>query len=542
MADLMDEFAKLPDAPPADLMAEFDAMGDDSSDLERGRAEVAARDKALGRGALQGATFGFGDEITGALTGGMQAAANTGPGSALLEALGMDVQKAPVGDAYRSSRDDERAANERAAKDHTGAYFAGNVGGGIATGGALPRIAVVQGAGLGARLIAAMASAVPAGMAFGAGTSKADLTKDVTPETVTQLVNDTRGGGAAAGVLAPALTAVGAGLSTVPGALRRTGINMGRKVLTNGADQLSRRGPIREEAVEEALKSGAIVPAGTTRGAFERLEGMTEDQGQLYGGIVKSLEAEGVPGPDAIRLAQRLLTEAKTVAPNTMIDEIPALYRDAARKALDRADPNSLRLGLSQNESLKQSLQDPRLYGRTGSNDLNLGPERRDVARFFKEATEEAIDEGAAAVPANARVQDLAKSFKPVKQRYGNLAEARDAAERGTARGAQRAHIGPIEAAAGAAELARGSPLAALKAIGLTKLARTRGPSTGAWAAYQGGRGLGALELPFGAVSRVLEPSRGIGGASAEELLRGQLPLMLEEQLRAESVRRGVSP
>lgn len=104
------------------------------------------------RGAAQGATFGFSDELTGAALG---------LGRALPEFLGGMGEN--LGDAYRRERDAARAANRAAAEAQPGYYLGGEVVGGIgsalATGGA------------GAGLKGAVALGAASGFGHGEGTA-----------------------------------------------------------------------------------------------------------------------------------------------------------------------------------------------------------------------------------------------------------------------------------------------------------------------------------------------------------------------------------
>jgi hypothetical protein len=111
-------------------------------------AEQPGWAESLGRGALQGATLGFADEISGGL------------------------EHAFTGKPYDQARDESRANFEAARKANPKTYFAGELGGGVATS-ALPFLNVAKGA-----TVAAMAGkAALAGGIAGLGSSEADLTK-----------------------------------------------------------------------------------------------------------------------------------------------------------------------------------------------------------------------------------------------------------------------------------------------------------------------------------------------------------------------------
>ncbi len=109
---------------------------------EPGRAE------ALGRGALQGVTLGFSDEIAGAI------------GSLFSDK------------SYSQIRDESRQANEAAKQAHGGYYLGGELGGGVASA-FIPGLNVAKGASV----AAAAGKMALVGGASGLGSSSADLTK-----------------------------------------------------------------------------------------------------------------------------------------------------------------------------------------------------------------------------------------------------------------------------------------------------------------------------------------------------------------------------
>jgi len=117
---------------------------------------------ALG-GAVQGATLGFSDELTG--LGTAAAGTLTGQPGSFLE-------------RYRAARDENRAGLAKAKEEHPWAYGAGEVAGGLATTPLLPGGAAAAGTKVGAKaaaLAAAKAGAI-GGAAQGLGTSNAELT------------------------------------------------------------------------------------------------------------------------------------------------------------------------------------------------------------------------------------------------------------------------------------------------------------------------------------------------------------------------------
>lgn len=128
------------------------------SDEDIAKLEAASQYSPLesaGRGAMQGATLGFGDEIAGAV-------------QALPEAITSDKK---LKDLYQKYRDIQRKKNDEAQKQNPKSFFAGNVVGGLApvalTGGAAAPETLAGAIGLGASY----------GAASGLGSSEADLTK-----------------------------------------------------------------------------------------------------------------------------------------------------------------------------------------------------------------------------------------------------------------------------------------------------------------------------------------------------------------------------
>lgn len=192
------------DTPPTEAeLAPSDRGFEASLAAEKRRAAAEAagpgRAEAFGRGALQGATLGFGDEGVGAITALMQGGVNALPKS---WAGQMGLEQAPMGDAYDYARYYERANNAAAEKAHGGYYLGGNLAGGIAT---MPLLPFAGGA---KTLGALMKSGAKVGAATGAATGLGMSTAD----GLGGMAVDTLGGGAMGGVFGaalPPLAAVG---------------------------------------------------------------------------------------------------------------------------------------------------------------------------------------------------------------------------------------------------------------------------------------------------------------------------------------------
>lgn len=258
--------------------------------------------ESAARGAAQGVTMGFADEITGAakalgVTPQKLAMAFMGGnaigeiGSYLTRRLGKTVaEKGTEGalESYRQERDESRAAYDAAEKANPKTYLAGQIGGGLAT-------AVLPGGGA-----ATLGKVVKAGAAYGAGAGAGESRADLTKGEVGDLVVDATKGGAI-GVVGGALgrgvaKAAGAAASgaqkawsnlpeSVPGATRaadavaRKQAEKVAKEVAKGSDELSQIGhaqPVssfhqrsmeREKAISETIGEKFQFKAGQATGS-----------------------------------------------------------------------------------------------------------------------------------------------------------------------------------------------------------------------------------------------------------------------------------
>lgn len=467
-----------PTAVPASEGFSFDdvrAMGARTVDPD---PEVGALE-TFGTSYADAGTLGFADELGAAMQGGLAALT---PGMSARE-------------TYRQARDENRIRSDAGTRQNPWAS-----GGGTALGiGAslLFPYPVLRGPpGAIGRLATGALTGAGYGAAGAAGRSDADLTKGEFEKFGLDLAgnrqfdaaaqNARRGeylkaalnvaGAGVPGGIASGLVASGAaeGLRTAGPSIARYAIDQGRKVLTNGADSLSKRQPVRAEAVREAIESGAIRTGGTTEGAHATLESLAAQQGDKYAEIIEMLAAHGVEGPVARDLAYKIFARAAEREPNVMNKAIPQTYLEAAGQIEGKAGSGG-RLGLSQTEQLKQDLQKTAKYGRVEETPIN--EVNREVASIVREANEQAIEAAGRAAGEGSKVGQLAADFVPTKQRMGRLIEARDAAERGTARALQRNGSdlpGVLEL--GAAMATNNPFMLALKP--LSNILKRRGPST----------------------------------------------------------------
>lgn len=417
--------------------------------------------EALGRGGLQGATLGFGDELAGYGTAEMQALTNLLP-KALRAKL--DLVEAPASDAYRYSRDLERERNDAAQKAHGGHYLGGNLAGGLF----MPGGAALSGA---KGLSALVKTGAALGAGAGLGSSDVDLTRDMTAKDAGRLAIDV-GGNA---VLGGAGGAVVRGVTQLPRALKSAGINIGKLVLPGASP----------EAVEQAIKGGAIRWGGTAGGAAERLGTTRDVAGRELGGVISGLE-EGGARPSAQRLTQALQSRGAS-APKTMNPTVANSYTRATARLQKAMGEEPLTL--SGMEELKRSLQEGIPYGKPGAKESVRT--QKDIASLFANESEQAVQDAAAQNP---QLADLAAQFVPAKQASGLAIEGAKAALKGAKPGLYSRLLditAPFSAAAaGYAHHGPKGALAALPAWAIEHTLRTRGPSTLARGAYGAGRAL----------------------------------------------------
>jgi hypothetical protein len=176
---------------PASDVSSMETMGLRRVDAPLAEPDIAPEQEglnedqatALRRGALQGATFGFGDEGVGGITAGLQGLTNILP-RALREKL--DLVEAPAGEAYDYSRDLERTANKEAKAKEGGYYLGGELLGSLAA--PIPGTQAIRGIKTGTKLGKALKLAAMAAQGAGiggtaaAGASEADNAGDVLKE------------------------------------------------------------------------------------------------------------------------------------------------------------------------------------------------------------------------------------------------------------------------------------------------------------------------------------------------------------------------
>jgi hypothetical protein len=441
-------------------------------------------------------------------------------------------QERPAGmlQNYREARDMRDVRTAAGDEQNPGAKWAGRgVGLGLSVLAPLP---VVRGAPPGAT--ATLGQTAKAGALTGAGYGAAAGFEhggaDWTQGDVGQGVADILvGAGLGAGLGGAFSAGAHAAGPVVAKYLQKWGIGRGRKAITNGADQLSSRQPLSDEAVQQAHELGAFRGAPSTQKIFQRLEGASETLGDDYGKIIQELSDAGIKGPDADKIATELMRRGAALEKaGELNNALPNAYSETAIKILDRAKlhgDDGIPLPVA--ETMKRSLQRDAKYGKIEETPLNEA--RRDIARVVREANEQAIEEGAKT--ATPEIQKRAAEFVPTKKRLGKTIEARNAAERGAARAEQRRLFSLTDNLFAAAGLAGGPATTAggLAAAGANNIARNHGTSFLANALLNGTKGIntGAAAPQAARLSETLPWFDNAARAKLAELLA---PALADEE------------
>lgn len=203
----------------------------------------------LGRQAMQGATFGFADEM--------------GAGLGALKALLTDDE---YGDLYNKILERNRSQDKGFSEENPIAATTAQIAGGLATAPFTPALQAARGAGLGARMATGGATAAGYGALYGAGAGEG--IEDRAAGAATGLV--------AGGVLGGAVPALGAGLRAAGGALaapfrgaigadREAARRVGQAFATDGVDIAS-----AQRSMQMGQAEGIPIVAGDAGGEMVR--------------------------------------------------------------------------------------------------------------------------------------------------------------------------------------------------------------------------------------------------------------------------------
>jgi hypothetical protein len=274
---------------------------------------------------------------------------------------------------------------------------------------------------------------------------------------------------------------------------------LANKFLSRGA----RQAPLSEGAVEAAYGAGAIKPLSSPKSAYEKLsDALSEVQRTKYAPMMKEFEDKGVEGMNAKEFVDALERRYQQVAKGTTVRPFYTPYAQEARgigtnipateEVAAHFEPNPLRqplesgnFPLSQGESLKSGFQHlaKQAYSTApGLPRAGSGIAYEDIAAIARQMQEEAVARQASKAP------EAAAAFIPVKQEYGNLANAKAAAAIAATRAANRGLLGLPESMAIGSLLAGGieHPLKSVERLIALRAGREHITPTLGWLANKG--------------------------------------------------------
>jgi hypothetical protein len=345
-----------------------------------------------------------------------------------------------VGDTYRLLRDTRRKDTAKLSAENP---WAGRLGEGVGTVASilapLPGFKAAPGAGLLGRVGAASLTGAAYGGLNGLANGPSDLSRGDIKGTARDIVDNALGGaafGAGFGLLSE-------GASRAWPWVRNYALGKGKEVLSGGSDIAAvTRKPLRDEAVEEVLASGGIKPFDTTPQTHQRVEQLSDEAGQLYGEIVRELEARGVPGPEVKPLADEMMARYVEAYRNSGANKGPAnVFKNEANNLVDVAGGNPT-LDLTQAEAIKRTMQrDAKFHRRQAS------PDEESLQRassMVRQAVEDAVERGAAG-STDPEIRSLANNFIPAKQRASRLLEAEEFVDRAAAKYNQKPNVSAFD-------------------------------------------------------------------------------------------------
>lgn len=431
------------------------------------------------QGGLQGASFGFADELEGAGRAALQAYQN--PQKRGLNEL--------VG-SYKSFRDQARARYEQARQDNPLSYTGGEVAGSIGTA-FIPGIGLLN-VGKGATTAAKLATAANTGALIGAGTSTADLTEGDAKGLAKDVATGAATGAAIQGVLS------GAG-SVAQGIANRfkdipeqravkavTGQNISGLRQISGTT-LKSAGDI-DAANKRIIKvgrdildePGVLGPLSKVEDIAPKLSEAREKYGKLIGEIGTKIDDAVPQAVDAKNIANQIVAYAEKV-PETIQGQ---KLRD---KLLEEA-ANFEKIG-------NLSFADAQAF----KNQFKYKPVDADVLISNQDATNKIrsiiskeMDRTAETLSTQGpqEVKDLIGNYQLYKSKYGSFKAASDAATDRIQKNLTNRFVSPsdygIGSAVGLAQaLSQGGPslstlAAGAAAAGVNKFARERGSALAA--------------------------------------------------------------
>lgn len=405
--------------------------------LSSSKAEIAPSElESFGRGAAQGATLGFRDELAGAIK------SPSGAAKKAAAYFGYDAGSDKDIEEYLKERDASRLLDESAQKSNPKSFLGGNLTGSLATL-AVPGLGATKGA---TALNALKAGGLGATMAT--GSSKAEDTEGLAKDAALGAGIGAGGSIVAEKVISPALS-YGAdkaktGFQKLSDALKDKAENLAENATGATRVQAEKFAPnAGRELLDKKLVRFLDAPkniADRTDQLMTKSEGVMDD-------VLSSLDAKGVKvSPDKVlgefdsRIA-RLSSDPSTAPQARALETI----KEDVANALGNDDK-----ALSVLEKWKRG------YKKVNWQDPDAALARKEAYRSLMKS----VEGGATEADPN-----LADKFIAAKKDYGLAAPIQEAAEKRAAQLNQHPILGLNDIATAGASSAVGGPIAALPGI-----------------------------------------------------------------------------
>jgi hypothetical protein len=490
------------------------------------------------RGAAQGASLGFSDELVGLGKG----------------LVGKVKGEGDFGDLYQRYRDEDRLRNKEAQLDNPKAFIVGNVAGGVATS-LIPGVGFAKGASTAANL----GRAAKLGAYVGAGTSEADLTKlgdgyEVAKKEVSQLGRDVATGAGIGFATQGAASVAGKGLSALkPSELNKLADVKTLKAAGYMGGQLKNMSEAEKRSVAKILSEKGVVKA------FDSLEDVAKK-------AAASKDEAGRAIGEALGAVDDLVSQAKNLVDNGKIgNAMPAAAKENLKAQIDRQFQfNMTRIGSRiKAELIEPNLENPLLknelkklsavaddfasygpksmktgnvikgtQGKVTNFDSDTLPQafKQEVYDIIKTELDDVVAktgtlEAAVAKAKGSFIGDLnaasrnksaAEAYQAAKKAYGTLKETAEVAQSRLGQTQANREISLTDYIAGGSALAAGGPAGAVLAGSMNKLARKYGASVMAVGARKAAEIISRAPEKLGRFANILEEAANKGAPSLD--------------------------
>jgi hypothetical protein len=491
------------------------------------------------RGAAQGVSFGFADELT------------AGAGALVDKAQAAMGQRGDIsfGDAYRTRRDVIRGRDDVAKVENPKAFTVGSVAGAVGT--ALTPAGAVLGPAKGGSFAGNVARSVAGGATAGAGLSNADPTSS--PRGLSDFAKDVATGGAVGGAFQTGFGLVGKTANALrPSTLRSVANEKAVKAAGGMTKELRDLGPERvQELGAKLLKDKVVTAFSSLEDVAERAAAAKEDAGQAIGAALKNVD-------DLVVTAKQLIDEGSFGA-------VEGGGKEALKAQLDEAFQfNMTRIGdRIEKELIGPNANNPLLRGEltklkgiaddfraVGTQTMQAGnvikgtqgkvtnfnsdtvPQafKREVYDVIKTELDDIVAKtgsleagiakakGGTAVDAASRGQSASDAYQAAKKTYGAMARTEDMALKSAGREASNRTISLTDTIAGVAGGVSGGPLTGMALGAGNKMLRKYGDSVGAVALSKVAETLEKAPVVLGRFGPILDAAAKRGSLPSAHL------------------------